>query len=295
MNKKKVIKIIRRKLRPVRSAWGLAQGHYALHKLRKHYHSEFMQKPHGLPHELIVSLTSYTPRFNTILPTLQCLLSQSIKPDRVILWVAEKDMVNLPEDVKALDGLEIRAAEDTYSYKKIIPALHIYPDAFIVTADDDAYYPPYWLEKLVQAWDGKFNRVVCHTAHRIVTKDGLPVPYNNWQWNAKGPAQGNELFFVGIGGVLYSPHSLKMPDVLDAETFLQLAPKADDVWLNWMARMAGSTVIKTGYNCIVPVWPESQKVSLSSQNTAQSANDIQIKNMIDKFGFILCRHFPNQK
>src|SRR5579864_6248399 len=97
--------------------------------------------PHGLPGTLVVSLTSYPPRFPTVALTLRCLLTQSIKPDHVILWIAHADEARLPPEVLALRalGLEIRSTEDLRSFKKIVPALRDFPDAFIVTADDDVY------------------------------------------------------------------------------------------------------------------------------------------------------------
>lgn len=287
MNKQIMIKAIRRQLRPARAIWEMLKGYTALYALQCHLKSPIKQAAHSLPGELIVSLTSYTPRFGTLLPTLQCLLTQRVKPDRVILWIAQQDEAALPESIKQLDGLEIRVTEDLRSYKKIIPALEAFPQAFIVTADDDAYYPPHWLGKLLEAWDGEPNRVICHTAHRVrMGEDGLPVSYNHWKWNEKGPGVDNRLFFVGIGGVLYPPGSLQMPDVLDKETFMKLAPGADDVWLNWMARRAGSSIVKTGYNRLVPVWPGSQKVALAASNTKSSENDGQIGNMIERFGFV---------
>lgn len=45
-------------------------------------------------------------------------------------------------------GLEIRFCENLRSYKKIIPALQEYPDAILITADDDWLYTQDWLAGL---------------------------------------------------------------------------------------------------------------------------------------------------
>ncbi len=45
-------------------------------------------------------------------------------------------------------GLEIRFCENLRSYKKIVPALQEYPDAILVTADDDWLYTQDWLAGL---------------------------------------------------------------------------------------------------------------------------------------------------
>ncbi len=48
-------------------------------------------------------------------------------------------------------GLTIDWCEDIKSYKKLIPTLKKYPDAIIVTADDDLIYDNKWLEQLYNA------------------------------------------------------------------------------------------------------------------------------------------------
>src|SRR5688500_19351966 len=75
---------------------------------------------HNLSGELAVSLTSFPPRFDSLHLTLACLLDQSIRPDRVILWIAHQDMERLPVAVTSLEdrGLEIRECDDLRSYKK---------------------------------------------------------------------------------------------------------------------------------------------------------------------------------
>src|SRR6478736_6608940 len=87
-------------------------------------------KPHGLPGELVVSLTSYPIRFRTLHKTIRSLLGQDIRADRVILWLADGDEQYLPDDVRELQqlGLEIRNCADFRSYKKIIPALEAFPE-----------------------------------------------------------------------------------------------------------------------------------------------------------------------
>lgn len=285
--KKKVIKAIRRQLRPIRAVWEMMRGYAALYALRRHLKSANQQEAHGLPGELVISLTSYAPRFATLLPTLQGLLSQSVRPDRVVLWVSQEDLGVLPEGVRQLTGLDIRVTDNLGPYTKVIPSLNAFPGAYIVTADDDVHYPADWLKLLLQSWNGDNKQIVCHIAYRIITdKEGLPIPYNDWKWNENGPCEGNDLFFLGVGGVFYPPGSLLMPEAVDVQAFRELAPKADDVWLNWMARLAGSSIIKTGFNKRVTVWPSSQEVSLRV-NTEHGANDWQIRNMIERYGPVL--------
>ena len=67
-------------------------------------------RPHGLPAELIVSLTSYPKRYGTLDRTLKSLLDQTVRPDRLILWVADDHRAALPKSVTELrsETFEIR-------------------------------------------------------------------------------------------------------------------------------------------------------------------------------------------
>jgi hypothetical protein len=243
-------------------------------------------RAHGLPGELIVSLTSYRPRFPTLAPTLKCLLSQNVRADRVVLWVSPDDEIHLPESVRCLTvrGLEIHTHKDIGPYTKIIPALKSFSNAFIVTADDDLYYGRVWLQSLVQNWRGDYHQIVCHRAHGIkLGPSGDPVPYRDWEFDVRGPTESTMIFPTGVGGVLYPPGALA-PEVMDEEKFLKLSPRADDVWLYFMGRRASAMYKKTPMKMRLVFWPGSQRVTRLQENLNENGNDQKIKNMIAVYG-----------
>ena len=53
--------------------------------------------------KLVFTLTSFPDRIDTVQYTLRTLFSQSMKPDRVILWLAEDEFkgFEMPESIKA--------------------------------------------------------------------------------------------------------------------------------------------------------------------------------------------------
>jgi hypothetical protein len=262
-------------------------SYFAIYKSRLRQLWRRRQKHHGLPGELIISLTSYPPRFGTLLPTLQCLLTQNVKPDRVILWVAHEDQVHLPESILAQTkfGLEIRLCRDLGPYKKIIPTLQEFPKAFIVTADDDLYYHSNWLGDLITSWSGDIHQIVCHRAHRIkIDVIGLPIPYKQWEFDIVGPVQSASIFPTGVSGIFYPPGSLS-PEVLDEARFLELSPKADDIWLYWMGRRAGAVYKKTPGHMKLVLWSKSQKIALVNENFFESENDKKIYAMSKRYGW----------
>lgn len=241
--------------------------------------------PHGLPSRLIVSLTSYPKRYDVLDLTLKTLLTQDVAADAVILWIAHKDMAALPESVRALEkhGLTIRATDDLRSYKKIVPVLVENPDAIVLTADDDVYYPPFWLRHFVEAYRPGVAEVLCYRAHRMARNGDGFLPYDQWQFEIPEPEAGPDVFFTGVGGVLYPPGVLP-PQTLDIEQLTALCPTTDDVWLNWMARLNGATVRKIGKKLRFYEWPGSQGVALQNINRGgSSGNDEQIAKISEVY------------
>ncbi|MGB7758024.1 MAG: FkbM family methyltransferase [Salinisphaera sp.] len=249
------------------------------------------RRPHRLPGKVIISLTSYPARFATLHLTLLNLLTQTVAPDRVVLWIAHNDRDALPESVTELakQGLEIRYCEDLRSYKKIIPALKAFPKAYIATADDDCYYPPTWLEELVGLAATHGKAIPAHRIHRIrLDEQGYPLPYKNWAWNFAESAEEHTLNFpTGIGGVLYPPGCFH-PDVANPSLFEKLCPNADDIWLYWMARLGGYRFIHTG-RLGFTTWPGSQADTLFSQNIT-GGNDKQVSRMANRYGLPFRNH-----
>lgn len=241
-------------------------------------------KPHGLPSELIVSLTSHPPRFPTLAPTLRAILRQSVRPDRVILWLAEEDWDHLPPEVRSLSGIEIHTCPNWKSFKKIIPTLLNHPHAYVATADDDLYYPHDWLERLVGAMRHG-ARVAALRAHRVtLAAPGQPARYEDWQHNLDAPEAGPLVFPTGVSGVIYAPDVFH-PDITRPDLFMQLAPGADDIWLYWMHRMAGSQPSKIGGRARILEWDGSQIVNLRNANRQGSGNDRAVAALLAHYGW----------
>ncbi|THF57644.1 glycosyltransferase family 2 protein [Pseudothauera rhizosphaerae] len=240
---------------------------------------------HGRNRELVVSLTSYPKRFSSLHLTLRSLLTQSVRPDRVILWLAEADRSALPAAVEALqqEGLEIRYCDDLRSFKKIIPTLSSFPEADIVTADDDLYYWSDWLKELVVAAERFPGKVVAHRLHKVAC-DGHGIrSYREWPKNISDQTEDPRNFATGCLGVFY-PAGCFHPDVLDRDAFMRLCPEADDVWLYWMVRRNGRFEVHSGTRHGQVNWPGSQQVSLWKRNRHRHGNDAQIQAMVETYG-----------
>lgn len=237
---------------------------------------------------VIVSLTSYPPRFPTLHLTLKSLLMQSYTDQKVVLWVADKDAAALPASVTDLRqwGLEIGTCDDIRSYKKLIPTLEKYGPVTVVTADDDIYYWTTWLAELVAVWQSSNGKeIIAHRRHRIAHgPNGLPLPYSQWKFEATETDSSVLNFPTGIGGVLY-PAGIFTNEVLDRAAFTQLCPFGDDIWFYWMGRTNGATFRGVPNQRYIHNWRGSQGAALWLSNIGESRNDTQIKAMIDAYGY----------
>ena len=197
---------------------------------------------------LIISLTSFPVRLNFIEHTLFSLIKQTIRPERIILWLSEEEFPNkendIPENIKRyfLFDLEIKFVKENYkSYKKLTYAIQQYPENIIVTADDDVYYKSEWLSLLYNTYILFPLDIIAYKARKISFKKRKIVPYLKWKTNASGASHLN--FGIGYGGILYPPHSLHK-DICDSSLFLKLCPSTDDIWFYVMELLAKRKVRK---------------------------------------------------
>lgn len=248
------------------------------------------QRPHPLPADLIISLTSFPARFATLHRSLESLIDQSLIADRILLWIARDDAGALPRRVRALaaaERVDLRLTDDLGPYNKLVPTLEQYPGAFIATADDDIWYPPEWLATLCEAHDPKQPSVLCHRAHRLKSAaDGGLAPYAAWSraiQDEAGRHPSTDIMPTGVGGILYPPRLLH-PDAIDRRLFMSLCPSADDLWFYWMGRRAGSTFRKVGPRFEELTWPGTQRAALARANVVNGANDRQAQNLVRLYG-----------
>lgn len=200
------------------------------------------------PAQLIISLTSFPARINTAHLAINTLLRQTLKPDRVILWLAESQFPqkekDLPEDILKLFnfGLEIKWCEDFKSYKKLLPALQEFPNDIIVTADDDIYYETDWLETLYKSYE-KHNCIICQRPRRLYLDKNNKIKVYSCRKSEGMDLSKPDYFNQMLGGTgcLYPPHSL-YKDVLNYNIANELLPTNDDIYF-WAMAVLNNTKI----------------------------------------------------
>lgn len=252
--------------------------------------------------QVIVSLTSFPAAISFVLPTVKSILAGTVLPDRIVLYLTYAQFggeEGIPQELRDLARenpvFEIRNYDsEIRSYRKLIPALKDFPEAVIVTIDDDTDYHPDMLASLLRLHERFPDRVLAHRAKRILPDK----PYRKWpklRWYhflgekiKISPA----IIQTGVGGVLYPPHSLKT-DMLDEALFKSLAPTTDDIWF-WAAAVANGTTVMP-----VPFGPHNKpkglgkprELALKSVNfkSGTDRNDTAFKAIIENYPSIYQR------
>ena len=208
-------------------------------------------KEYGLNQEtrnpkIIVSLTTFPARINTVYKTISTLLQQTVKPDKVVLWLAEEQFPekNLPENLTNLEqyGLVIKWCEDIKSFKKLIPSLREFPEDIIITADDDIFYPANFVESLYSLYLQNPHCINANRAFLVKKRKDKTYMMKSRSYvfdSTYLPRYSNE-FMTGYG-TLFPPKSLHS-DVFREDIFMKIIPTNDDVWFWAMALKNGTKV-----------------------------------------------------
>lgn len=233
---------------------------------------------------IIVSLTSFPGRIDTIWICIESLMRQSFKPDMIILWLADCQFQErkIQESLSRLQdrGLTIHWRDNLRAHTKYHYAMKEYPNDIIITVDDDSYYPQNVVENLIRMHALYPEHICSNRCHLMkYSRSGELKPYRRWlhNYSPQKYVVSNELFFTGVGGVLYPPHC--MPDVLfDFDIAKKICFHGDDVWLNFCARQKGTKIVTDGtFNKDFICIGNSQNEKLVNINVISGGNDTQIQ------------------
>jgi hypothetical protein len=231
--------------------------------------------------------------------TIESLMRQTVKPDRIILWLSEEEYPGqdkdklLPQtliDLKAR-GLEIRwTPKNTRALKKLLTALEAEIPANIITADDDIIYHRDWLKRLQ-----KSHKQHPEALHATIAQH---VPVNNGQmtcfqgtgreyYDEKG-CYDKHWFPEGCGGILY-PYDASGKTcygldwiVLD-EKHLPYGYPNDDLWFYLCRVLAGTPFYLLGYAKEENFRMISLAEPLSEKNVEQGRNNVVLRQLLKDF------------
>ena len=225
--------------------------------------------------ETVISLTTHGTRLRSASAAIASLLVGTVRLP-VHLWLDPVDFhARWPDALRALADRGLQVHESTGGlgpHTKYYGTFQQYPDCNVITVDDDVLYPRTFAQKLIDAPSA--TTITAYRAHRVVLDDNGIAPYKKWK-----PVRSAEPsilhFATGVDGVRYPKEMVRYVAERGTE-FLDLAPRADDVWLNHCALSAEFPVKQVSERSAnFPLVPGSQRVRLSRVNLS-GGNDVQI-------------------
>lgn len=238
---------------------------------------------------VIVSFTSYPARMHTIDKVLDSILGQTIKPDKVLLYLAEEQFNNKEtgEDLSAYEqqGFEIRWCKgDLRSHKKYYYALQEYPEDLVIVIDDDVEYSPTMIEELLEGHKRNPGCVIARRTHRITWDGNSIAPYEEWygEYKELRDIPRHDLFLTGCGGSLYPPLQW-CEDMFCPEIFMNECKYADDIWIKVMQWLIDAPTVFTGRRYMDrPIWEHADN-GLYQQHNQEGGNDKQFRAVMKRY------------
>ena len=237
--------------------------------------------------QYIVSMASYKGRYSILPISLKSLLLQTVKPDKIIVWL-DKENDNLPQNLVDLEkyGVEYKFVNDGLkAHKKYLYAMREYPNANIITVDDDLVYSKDLIKSL-QNMHMKYPECVCaRRVHKITFQENGQInKYVNWRYQYRGETKPS-LFLcaTGGGGTLY-PSGILPEETFNIEKIKALSLEADDIWLKMMEMLSNIKVVWVKNNYVMPIEANNKYgIPLSLDNVLNGKNDIFLKNILDNY------------
>ncbi len=202
-------------------------------------------------YKLVFTLTSFPDRIDTVQYTLKTLFAQSMKPDRVVLWLAEEEFKNfdMPDSIKKFQkiGLEVRFCENLFGHKRYYKLIEEQKDnELIVMFDDDILFPKCLVERLYKKWLLNKDCIVCERG-QVMTFVGEKV-MNPGRWSSisnVGVSSPSFRLLASPGGGCLIPPKALYKDANNIELIKKYAIKTGDIWLMFMAVENNTKIIRT--------------------------------------------------
>jgi len=232
---------------------------------------------------VVVSMTTHGDRLQTVAIALESIARGRTRPQRMLLWLQTPEQFRTtPPALRRLErrGVEVLLSADYGSHTKYYPYVasvdrHTLP---LVTADDDIVYPRNWLALLTEANRRHPDTISGHWVSLMgPSVDGI-ADYATWA-RARDTGARTANFAVGVSGVIY-PTAMLQALKAHGTGFAAACPRADDIWLKWVALRAGIPVRQVRPTPRhFPIIPGSQGHALMHTNVGASRNDHWIRGL----------------
>lgn len=262
-----------------------------LHYMKKHMklNCDGLNKTEKRPKRIIVSMASFPARLWCVPFAVCSLLNQTVKPDKIIVWLGEEEKGNrnLPpvfDELRSI-GIEIEYRPDVKSHKKWYYAFQEYPNDLIVTTDDDIFYENKVIEKLYAAHRQYPGCTPALRVHRMrFDNEANLLDYKNdwiWEYGNKRGMSSIQFLATNGGGVMHEPNML-CDEVMNLEAVMKYCKYEDDFWLTLMTILSRRRIVTADDVMRVHgiTIPGSQKKALWKTNIIQGDGIKAIRNTL---------------
>ena len=188
--------------------------------------------------KIIVSLTSYQKRFNTINIVIDSILNGNLIPNKIVLTLFIKDIMFIPKNIYdyLIENKIILLIVDIdiKPHEKYFYVMQKYPYDIIITIDDDIIYEKKTVELLYKSYLKFPKEISAKRVHLIkYDKTGRSKPYNEWNKEyqlLKNPSF--DLLATTGAGTLFPPNILKINYSLIYDIFNCIY--SDDIFLKYI-------------------------------------------------------------
>lgn len=241
--------------------------------------------------KVILNITTFPARITKVYLPIETILRQTIKPDKIILWLAIDEfplgIKSLPKKLLEMKkrGLEIRLIKNNLrSNNKIFHGLKEFPNFINVNFDDDCFYPKDYLEILLKAHNKYPSDIIGYDSHQIkLDNQNQVMPYKSWFYYDKKKVVGNDIFLLSANGIIYPPNSMPK-EAFDENVLKEISWYNDDIWFKAMALIKGVKHRRiSGKNKKFPIVLGTQKFGLFHSNVIGNRNNKIIKDVFGKY------------
>jgi hypothetical protein len=226
---------------------------------------------------IVVTLTSYPDRINSVKYVLESLFRQTILPDRIILYLSSNqfaDITKIYDKFKKYSkcGFELIFVDgDLGPHKKYFYAFQSFPISKVITVDDDIIYGKDFIEMFISEKSGcsVIANICCD--YCLEDDQGKLCEY-------KIP--------IGAGGVMYNLAQMNLSGLLEKKLIIDNCLFQDDFWLYFNNIRNKNSIFCKPYKKFIPIKSFSifkRKTILTDRNVNGGENQrafIRIKKLL---------------
>lgn len=233
-----------------------------------------------------VNLTTTSSRLFLCSATVWSLAHQELQPDHIFLWISQEPYLSdkgINDEIKFVaeinnvfkrDLVKIKYVKNTGPYRKILPAIKDAElDDVLVYADDDVVYDYKWLSSLISSFEENERKYVVASRVRKITYNiwKRMKSYETFPIVTSKMVLPHDFIITGVGGAVLTKAHIHTK-FLEDNSYLEIAPKTDDIWISKIIELSQSKVITCPESLSYVQEILHSNFTLSSENTLISKN-----------------------